>query len=89
MGMIRKIILIVGLASFLFLVGRGGPQITEVHVAAAPYSYSLLKWEAVHLPIKWLHKIRDVVTRTNYSRYEQSAVILEYFKTDSCLNPNN
>ena len=82
MGMIRKIILIVGLAVFLFLVGRGGPQITEVHVAAAPYSYSLLKWEAVHLPIKGLHKIRDVVTRANYSRDEQSAVILEYFMID-------
>ena len=79
MRTIRRTLLIVGLVALLLLVGRGGPHLSAVDIAAAPYRYNLLTWEATHLPSKWWHWLWDTLTRKEKDRDERLALVKEFF----------
>ena len=80
MRVIRKTLLVMGLVVLLIVVGKGGPQISAVDVAAAPYSYNLIKWEITHLPAKWWHKAWYTITRRTKDREERLALVREFFR---------
>ncbi len=80
MRVIRKSLLIVGLVALLLLVGRGGTHISAIDIAAAPFRYNLLTWEATHLPSKWLHWVWETLTRKDKDRDERLALTKEFFR---------
>ena len=69
-----------GLVVLLIVVGKGGPQISAVDIAAVPYSYNLIKWEITHLPAKWWHKAWYTITRRTKDSEERLALVREFFR---------
>ena len=80
MRRVRRVSLIVVLSLVLLFMGRGGPNLSPIELAASPYLYDLVTWEVTHLPDKWLYKLWNFLPWNSSSREERLEEVQEYFK---------
>ena len=54
---LRRVLALAALFWLLYAAGLGGFALSPVDLAVTPYRYSIVDWEASHLPDKWLRRV--------------------------------
>ena len=79
MRRVRKASVFVALSLLLLFGGKGGPSLSTIDLAVAPYRYNLIVWELSNLPDKWLHKIWSFIPWNSKSHQEKLQELQEFF----------
>ena len=81
MRRLRKAAIALAISLVLLSLSRGGLALSPVEMAASPYLFDLLSWEASHLPDKWVHKLGSLFPWNSRSNDEKTEDVLEFFRT--------
>ncbi len=80
MRRLRKTAIVVAISLVLLSFNRGGLDLSPIEMAASPYLFDLLSWEASHLPDKWVHKLGSLFPWNSQSDDEKTGDVLEFFR---------
>ena len=75
-----RIALLVVVMLVLLVPRTGDFRITPVELIAFEHLFSLVEWEAVNFPRKWLHMLTNLVPGSKPSREERIAIIDQYLQ---------
>ena len=70
----------------LFIPRTGGLRITPVERIAFEHIFSLVEWEVVNFPQKWLYSLTNLVPGSKPTRDERLAMVDEYLQTVRAAN---
>ena len=70
----------------LFVPRTGGLRITPVERIAFEHIFSLVEWEVVNFPQKWLYSLTKLVPGSKPPREERLALVDEYLQTVRAAN---
>ena len=79
-------IILVLLLLTLFIPRTGGLRITPVERIAFEHIFSLVEWEVVNFPQKWLYSLTNLVPGSKPTRDERLAMVDEYLQTVRAAN---
>ena len=79
-------IVLVLLLLTLFIPRTGTLRITPVELIAFEHVFSLVEWEVVNFPQKWLHSLTNLVPGSKPTREERLALVDEYLQTVRAAN---
>ena len=65
----------------LLVSGTGNLRITPAELIAYEHLFSLVEWEVVNFPRKWLHMLVNLVPGVKPSREERIEIVAEYLET--------
>ena len=70
----------------LFIPRTAGLRVTPVELIAFEHLFSLVEWEIVNFPQKWLHSLTNLVPGSKPSREERLALVDDYLQTVRAAN---
>ena len=79
-------IILVLILMTLFIPRTGGLRITPVELIAFEHLFSLVEWEVVNFPQKWLHSLTNLVPGSKLTREERLELVDEYLQTVRAAN---
>jgi len=79
-------IILVLILTTLFIPRTGGLRITPVELIAFEHLFSLVEWEVVNFPQKWLHSLTNLVPGSKLTREERLELVDEYLQTVRAAN---